>query len=59
MIATDDLSTSKQDNDAQRLQDTDQENHESTRIHKEGKTMGNMIKLGEFHTSKISRHGGF
>jgi hypothetical protein len=45
----DDLPTSKQDNDAQWLQDTDQEKHESIRIHKERKTM--------VTTPKISRHG--
>ena len=39
------------------LQEADQENHESTRIHKEGKTNGIIIKLGEFHTSKISAMG--
>jgi hypothetical protein len=53
----DDLPTSKQDNDAQCLQDTDQEKHESIRIHKERKTMVTTTKLGEFHTPKISRHG--
>jgi hypothetical protein len=42
----DNLPTSKQDNDAQQLQDTDHENHETTRIPQEEMSMGTMIKLG-------------
>jgi hypothetical protein len=45
----DDLPASKQDNDAQRLQDTDPENHETTRAHEEGMAMGTMIE-GECFT---------
>jgi hypothetical protein len=52
----DDLLTSKQDNDAQRLQDTDPENHETTRGHEEGMTMGTM---GVFYTCKIPVVRGF
>jgi hypothetical protein len=51
--AEDDLPTTEQDHNAQQLQGTDLENRE------EGMTLGTMVKLGVFHTCKLSRRQGF